>query len=89
MRQLQHELVKKDQLLHMVASASEESEAAPRRSPPPLYHRPLTASLTANQLEVLQSKLLELEEENVALRTKVGHLVAAMLGLGFHSTRTC
>ncbi|XP_072556005.1 trafficking kinesin-binding protein 2 isoform X3 [Paramormyrops kingsleyae] len=73
-RQLQHELVKKDQLLRMVANASEEAEAEPRRSPPPSYRRPLTASLTANQLEVLQSKLQELEEENVALRSKARRL---------------
>ncbi|XP_048865901.1 trafficking kinesin-binding protein 2 isoform X2 [Brienomyrus brachyistius] len=73
-RQLQHELVKKDKLLRMVASASEESEADPHCPSPPLYRHPLAASLTANQLEVLQSKLQELEEENVALRTKACRL---------------
>ncbi|XP_036425641.1 trafficking kinesin-binding protein 2 isoform X3 [Colossoma macropomum] len=72
--QLQHELCKKDELLRMVASASEESEtdsscSTPLRPPPPAG-----SALALSQLEVLQSKLQELEEENLVLRQEASHL---------------
>uniref|UniRef100_I3K1V0 Trafficking kinesin protein 2 n=1 Tax=Oreochromis niloticus TaxID=8128 RepID=I3K1V0_ORENI len=63
--QLQHELSKKDELLRMVASASEESETDSSVSTP--LRQP-------HQLESLQSKLQELEEENLALRTEACQL---------------
>ncbi|XP_063733551.1 trafficking kinesin-binding protein 2 isoform X3 [Eleginops maclovinus] len=75
--QLQHELSKKDELLRMVASASEESEtdssvSTPQRQPPPL--RGNTAAATLSQLESLQNKLQDLEEENLALRSEACQL---------------
>ncbi|KAG7265441.1 LOW QUALITY PROTEIN: hypothetical protein CRUP_002250 [Coryphaenoides rupestris] len=77
--QLQHELAKKDELLRMVASASEESESDTSCSAPhPLLQRPpgggvSTAAAALSQLEVLQGKLEELEEENQALRSELSH----------------
>ncbi|KAI4792162.1 hypothetical protein KUCAC02_033574 [Chaenocephalus aceratus] len=75
--QLQHELSKKDELLRMVASASEEREtdssvSPPLRQPPAL--RGNTTSSTLSQLENLQSKLQDLEEENLALRSEACQL---------------
>uniref|UniRef100_A0A672MV29 Trafficking protein, kinesin binding 2 n=1 Tax=Sinocyclocheilus grahami TaxID=75366 RepID=A0A672MV29_SINGR len=70
--QLQHELAKKDELLRMVASTSEESETDSSCSTP-LRH-PAGAALALSQLEALQSKLLELEEENLSLRSEACHL---------------
>lgn len=60
-------------MLRMVASASEESEtdssvSTPLRQPQPLGG---TAAAALSQLESLQSKLQDLEEENLALRTEV------------------
>ncbi|XP_036401022.1 trafficking kinesin-binding protein 2-like isoform X2 [Megalops cyprinoides] len=72
--QLQHELGKKDELLRMVASASEESETDSSCSTPLRHSQPLGASLALSQLEALQSKLQELEEENLALRSEASHL---------------
>uniref|UniRef100_A0A3Q4H9I9 Trafficking protein, kinesin binding 2 n=1 Tax=Neolamprologus brichardi TaxID=32507 RepID=A0A3Q4H9I9_NEOBR len=74
--QLQHELSKKDELLRMVASASEESEtdssvSTPLRQPQLLGG---TAAAALSQLESLQSKLQDLEEENLALRTEACQL---------------
>ncbi|TDG96157.1 hypothetical protein EPR50_G00236710 [Perca flavescens] len=74
--QLQHELSKKDELLRMVASASEESEtdssvSTPLR-PPQLLGG--TAAAALSQLESLQSKLQELEEENLSLRSEACQL---------------
>ncbi|XP_030603188.1 trafficking kinesin-binding protein 2 isoform X1 [Archocentrus centrarchus] len=74
--QLQHELSKKDDLLRMVASASEESEtdssvSTPMRQPQPLGGTTATA---LSKLESLQSKLQELEEENLALRSEACQL---------------
>ncbi|CAN9498145.1 unnamed protein product [Ophioblennius macclurei] len=73
--QLQHELSKKDELLRMVASASEESEtdssvSTPQRQPQ-LLGGP---AATLSQLECLQSKLQELEEENFSLRSEACQL---------------
>lgn len=56
----------------MVASASEESEtdssvSTPLRQPLP----PGTTAAALSQLEYLQSKLQELEEENLSLRSEV------------------
>ncbi|XP_029924328.1 trafficking kinesin-binding protein 2 isoform X2 [Myripristis murdjan] len=75
--QLQHELSKKDELLRMVASASEESEtdsscSTPHRQPHPPGGTSAAAALS--QLEALQSKLQEMEEENLALRSEACHL---------------
>ncbi|KAJ3584808.1 hypothetical protein NHX12_015303, partial [Muraenolepis orangiensis] len=81
--QLQHELAQKDELLRMVASASEESESDSSCSTPhPLLQRPLGAGVSAataaatalGQLEALQGKMEELEEENQALRSEANHL---------------
>ncbi|KAG7463778.1 hypothetical protein MATL_G00180200 [Megalops atlanticus] len=72
--QLQHELGKKDELLRMVASASEESETDSSCSTPLRHSQPLGAVLALSQLEALQSKLQELEEENLALRSEASHL---------------
>lgn len=73
--QLQHELGKKDELLRMVASASEESETDSSVSTPLRQQQPLGAATTAAaalcQLESLQNKLQELEEENLSLRSEV------------------
>lgn len=75
--QLQHELTKKDELLRMVASASEESEtdssvSTPQRQPLPPGGTSAAAALS--QLEALQSKLQELEEENLTLRSEACQL---------------
>ncbi|XP_071392568.1 trafficking kinesin-binding protein 2 isoform X2 [Centroberyx affinis] len=77
--QLQHELGKKDELLRMVASASEESEtdsscSTPLRQPHPPGGGGGTAAAALSQLEALQGKLQELEEENLALRSEACHL---------------
>ncbi|XP_047432407.1 trafficking kinesin-binding protein 2 isoform X2 [Mugil cephalus] len=76
--QLQHELNKKDELLRMVASASEESETDSSVSTP-LPHPPGAAAAAAtavalSQLETLQCKLQELEEENLTLRSEACQL---------------
>ncbi|XP_051562670.1 trafficking kinesin-binding protein 2-like isoform X2 [Myxocyprinus asiaticus] len=72
--QLQHELGKKDELLRMVASASEESETDSSCSTPLCHPAPAGAALALSQLEVLQVKLQELEEENFSLRSEACHL---------------
>uniref|UniRef100_A0A665TW31 Trafficking protein, kinesin binding 2 n=1 Tax=Echeneis naucrates TaxID=173247 RepID=A0A665TW31_ECHNA len=75
--QLQHELTKKDELLRMVASASEESETDSSVSTPLKQPQPpggTTAAATLSQLESLQSKLQELEEENLVLRSEAHQL---------------
>ncbi|XP_023122932.2 trafficking kinesin-binding protein 2 isoform X1 [Amphiprion ocellaris] len=74
--QLQHELSKKDELLRMVASASEESEtdssvSTPQRQPQPPGG---TAAAALSQLESLHNKLQELEEENLSLRSEACQL---------------
>lgn len=75
MHQLQHELSKKDELLRIVASATEESEtdssvSTPQRQPlPPAGNT--TAAAALSQLEAMRSKLQELEEENLTLRSEV------------------
>lgn len=71
---MQHELSKKDELLRMVASASEESETDSSVSTPLRQPQPpggTTAAAALSQLESLQSKLQELEEENLTLRSEV------------------
>uniref|UniRef100_A0A671NL47 Trafficking kinesin-binding protein 2-like n=1 Tax=Sinocyclocheilus anshuiensis TaxID=1608454 RepID=A0A671NL47_9TELE len=72
--QLQHELAKKDELLRMVASASEESETDSSCSTPLRHPAPAGAVLALSQLEALQSKLQELEEENLSLKSEACHL---------------
>uniref|UniRef100_A0A9J7X6P0 Trafficking protein, kinesin binding 2 n=1 Tax=Cyprinus carpio carpio TaxID=630221 RepID=A0A9J7X6P0_CYPCA len=72
--QLHHELTKKDELLRMVASASEESETDSSCSTPLRHPAPAGAALALSQLEALQSKLQELEEENLSLRSEACHL---------------
>ncbi|XP_016894468.1 trafficking kinesin-binding protein 2 isoform X3 [Cynoglossus semilaevis] len=75
--QLQHELSKKDELLRMVAS-SEDSETDSSISTPVYQQgRPpggATNSTTLSQLESLQRKLQEIEEENLALRSEACQL---------------
>ncbi|XP_062384535.1 trafficking kinesin-binding protein 2 [Sardina pilchardus] len=73
--QLQHEVCKKDELLKMVASASEESETDSSSSATPLKHpQPPGGAISLSQLEALQSKLQDLEEENLSLRSEACHL---------------
>lgn len=75
--QLQHELMKKDELLRMVSSVSEESEtdssSSPSLSHAPAYHT-LAHTLTLSQLEALQGKLQDLEQENQKLRVDASQL---------------
>uniref|UniRef100_H0ZJ51 Trafficking kinesin protein 2 n=1 Tax=Taeniopygia guttata TaxID=59729 RepID=H0ZJ51_TAEGU len=72
--QLQHELSKKDDLLRIVSIASEESETDSSCSTPLRFNESFTVSHDPLQLDVLQDKLRELEEENLALRSKACHL---------------
>ncbi|CAJ1087028.1 trafficking kinesin-binding protein 2 isoform X2 [Xyrichtys novacula] len=75
--QVQHELSKKDELLRMVANASEESETDSSISTPlPQLQAPgvTTAAAALSQLESLQNKLQELEEENLVLRSEACQL---------------
>ncbi|NXM21557.1 TRAK2 protein, partial [Ploceus nigricollis] len=72
--QLQHELSKKDDLLRIVSIASEESETDSSCSTPLRLNESFTVSHDPLQLDVLQDKLRELEEENLALRSKACHL---------------
>ncbi|XP_076004898.1 trafficking kinesin-binding protein 2 [Genypterus blacodes] len=73
--QVQHELSKKDDLLRMVASASEESETDSSISTPLCQPQPAGgAGATLSQLESLQGKLQDLEEENLALRSEASQL---------------
>ncbi|XP_047187709.1 trafficking kinesin-binding protein 2 isoform X2 [Scophthalmus maximus] len=74
--QLQHELSQKDELLRMVASASEESETDSNVSTPLLKPKSSggTATAALSQLESLQGKLQELEEENLTLRSEARQL---------------
>ncbi|XP_048834105.1 trafficking kinesin-binding protein 2-like [Brienomyrus brachyistius] len=69
-QQLQHELGKKDELLRMVASASEESESDSSCSTPLRRSHIPAVSPSVSQLEALQRKLQELEEENTELRSE-------------------
>lgn len=69
--QLQHELAKKDDLLRIVSIASEESETDSSCSTPLRFNESFTVCHDPLQLDVLQDKLRELEEENLALRSKV------------------
>ncbi|XP_027735917.1 trafficking kinesin-binding protein 2 isoform X2 [Empidonax traillii] len=72
--QLQHELSKKDDLLRIVSIASEESETDSSCSTPLRFNESFTVPHDPLQLDVLQDKLRELEEENLALRSKACHL---------------
>ncbi|XP_066544695.1 trafficking kinesin-binding protein 2 isoform X2 [Amia ocellicauda] len=72
--QLQHELSKKDELLRIVASASEESETDSSCSTPLRHTEPFSLAHSLSQLEALQGKLHDLEEENLALRSEACHL---------------
>ncbi|XP_077439638.1 trafficking kinesin-binding protein 2 [Vanacampus margaritifer] len=74
--QLQHELSKKDELLRMVASASEDCEGDSSPSIPPKQPQLVggTAAAALSQLESMQSKLQELEEENLTLRSEACQL---------------
>uniref|UniRef100_A0A8C0I896 Trafficking kinesin protein 2 n=1 Tax=Bubo bubo TaxID=30461 RepID=A0A8C0I896_BUBBB len=72
--QLQHELSKKDDLLRIVSIASEESETDSSCSTPLRFNESFSVSHDLLQLDVLQDKLRELEEENFALRSKACHL---------------
>ncbi|NWV40939.1 TRAK2 protein, partial [Grantiella picta] len=72
--QLQHELSKKDDLLRIVSIASEESETDSSCSTPLRFNESFNVPHDPLQLDVLQDKLRELEEENLALRSKACHL---------------
>lgn len=72
--QLQHELTKKDELLRVVSIASEESETDSSCSTPLRFNESFNLSQGLLQLDVLQDKLRELEEENLSLRTKVTYI---------------
>ncbi|NWU41558.1 TRAK2 protein, partial [Hylia prasina] len=72
--QLQHELSKKDDLLRIVSIASEESETDSSCSTPLRFNESFSVCHDPLQLDVLQDKLRELEEENLALRSKACHL---------------
>ncbi|NXF00881.1 TRAK2 protein, partial [Smithornis capensis] len=72
--QLQHELSKKEDLLRIVSIASEESETDSSCSTPLRFNESFNVSHDPLQADVLQDKLRELEEENLALRSKACHL---------------
>ncbi|XP_074155150.1 trafficking kinesin-binding protein 2 isoform X1 [Sminthopsis crassicaudata] len=72
--QLQHELSKKDELLRIVSIASEESETDSSCSTPLRFNESFSLSQGLLQLDILQDKLKELEEENLALRSKACHI---------------
>eukprot|EP00066_Takifugu_rubripes_P015188 XP_011604454.1 PREDICTED: trafficking kinesin-binding protein 2 isoform X1 [Takifugu rubripes] len=75
--QLQHELSKKDELLRIVASATEENETDSSMSTclqPPITPGATTAATALSQLEFLRNKLQDLEEENLALRSEACQL---------------
>ncbi|XP_077010808.1 trafficking kinesin-binding protein 2 [Tamandua tetradactyla] len=72
--QLQHELSKKDELLRIVSIASEESETDSSCSTPLRFNESFSLSQGLLQLDMLQEKLRELEEENMVLRSKACHI---------------
>lgn len=72
--QLQHELSKKDELLRIVSIASEESETDSSCSTPLRFNESFSLSQGLLQLDMLQEKLKELEEENMVLRSKACHI---------------
>ncbi|XP_078536345.1 trafficking kinesin-binding protein 2 isoform X4 [Lissotriton helveticus] len=72
--QLQHELSKKDDLLRVVSIASEESETDSSCSTPLRSNDSFNVSQGLLQLDNLQSKLRELEDENFTLRSQACHL---------------
>ncbi|XP_041056867.1 trafficking kinesin-binding protein 2 isoform X1 [Carcharodon carcharias] len=72
--QLQHELSKKDDLLRVVANASEESESDSSCSTPLRHNESFHLSHSLMQLDALQIKLRELEDENLSLRSEACHL---------------
>ncbi|XP_018421776.1 PREDICTED: trafficking kinesin-binding protein 2 [Nanorana parkeri] len=72
--QLQHELAKKDDLLRVVSIASEESETDSSCSTPLRSNDSFTITHGLLQLDNLHGKLRDLEEENLALRSKASHL---------------
>nr|XP_033775317.1 huntingtin-associated protein 1 [Geotrypetes seraphini]XP_033775318.1 huntingtin-associated protein 1 [Geotrypetes seraphini]XP_033775319.1 huntingtin-associated protein 1 [Geotrypetes seraphini]XP_033775320.1 huntingtin-associated protein 1 [Geotrypetes seraphini] len=73
--QLRHEVAMRDDLLHVFMKSTEESEPAPAISPP-LRRCGSSFALQYNfQLDVLQQKLKELEEENQKLRNKASSIV--------------
>lgn len=72
--QLQHELSKKDDLLRVVSIASEESETDSSCSTPLRSNDSFNVSQGLLELDNLQSKLRELEDENFTLRSQACHL---------------
>lgn len=72
--QLQHELSKKEELLRIVSIASEESETDSSCSTPLRFSESFSLSQGLLQLDMLHEKLRELEEENMALRSKACHI---------------
>ena len=67
--QLQHELSKKDELLRIVSIASEESETDSSCSTPLRFNESFSLSQGLLQLDMLQEKLKELEEEKQSVGT--------------------
>ncbi|XP_028662001.1 trafficking kinesin-binding protein 2 [Erpetoichthys calabaricus] len=74
LNQLQHELSKKDELLRMVASTSEDSESDSSCSTPLRHNESFSWTQGLGQLEAMQNKLRDLEEENLSLRSEACHL---------------
>lgn len=72
--QLQHELSKKEELLRIVSIASEESETDSSCSTPLRLSESFSLSQGLLQLDMMHEKLKELEEENMALRSKACHI---------------
>lgn len=72
--QLQHELSKKEELLRIVSIASEESETDSSCSTPLRFNESFSLSQGLLQLDMMHEKLKELEEENMALRSKACHI---------------
>ncbi|XP_069082165.1 trafficking kinesin-binding protein 2 isoform X2 [Pleurodeles waltl] len=72
--QLQHELSKKDDLLRIVSIASEESETDSSCSTPLRSNDSFNVSQGLLQLDNMQSKLRDLEDENFLLRSQACHL---------------
>lgn len=71
--QLQHELSKKDELLRIVASATEENESDSCVETPlqPAASGPTATAAALSQLEFLRNRLQDVEEENLVLRSEV------------------
>ncbi|XP_030076340.1 trafficking kinesin-binding protein 1 [Microcaecilia unicolor] len=72
--QLRHEVSMRDDLLHVFTNSTEESEPAPAISPPLRRCESSFALQYHFQLDGLQQKLKELDEENQRLRSKASSI---------------